>query len=88
MAVSSVLAYHTISDGFAVAACLEPDVLLVDEVLAVGDASFQQKCLDRMRTVLNQGTTLVFVSHDLAAVEATCSRGMVSVTGWSRRTAP
>jgi ABC-type polysaccharide/polyol phosphate transport system ATPase subunit len=62
--------------GFAVAAFLEPDVLLVDEVLAVGDASFQQRCLERMRTVLNQGTTLVFVSHDLAAVEATCTRGI------------
>ena len=60
--------------GFAVAAFLEPDVLLVDEVLAVGDASFQQKCLDRMRDVLAQGTTLVFVSHDLAAVESTCQR--------------
>jgi ABC-2 type transport system ATP-binding protein len=62
--------------GFAVAAFLEPDILLVDEVLAVGDASFQQKCLDRMRTVLAQGTTLVFVSHDLAAVEATCNSGV------------
>ncbi len=62
--------------GFAVAAFLEPDVLLVDEALAVGDASFQQKCLDRMRAVLAQGTTLLFVSHDLAAVEATCSRGV------------
>ena len=62
--------------GFAVAAFLEPDVLLVDEVLAVGDASFQQRCLDRMRAVLSQGTTLVFVSHDLAAVEATCARGI------------
>jgi ABC-type polysaccharide/polyol phosphate transport system ATPase subunit len=62
--------------GFAVAAFLEPDVLLVDEVLAVGDAAFQQKCLDRMRTVLTHGTTLVFVSHDLAAVEATCRRGI------------
>jgi ABC-type polysaccharide/polyol phosphate transport system ATPase subunit len=62
--------------GFAVAAFLEPDVLLVDEALAVGDASFQQKCLDRMRVVLAQGTTLVFVSHDLAALEATCSRGI------------
>ena len=46
--------------GFSVAAFLEPDVLLVDEVLAVGDARFQQKCLDRMRAVLAQGTTLVF----------------------------
>jgi ABC-2 type transport system ATP-binding protein len=62
--------------GFAVAAHLEPDILLVDEVLAVGDASFQQKCLDRMRYVLNQGTTLVYVSHDLPTVEATCSRGI------------
>jgi ABC-type polysaccharide/polyol phosphate transport system ATPase subunit len=62
--------------GFAVAAFLEPDILLVDEVLAVGDASFQQRCLDRMRTVLSQGTTLVFVSHDLAAVEATCPRAV------------
>jgi ABC-type polysaccharide/polyol phosphate transport system ATPase subunit len=62
--------------GFSVAAFLEPDILLVDEVLAVGDASFQQKCLERMRTVLNQGTTLVFVSHDLAAMEATCTRAV------------
>ena len=62
--------------GFAVAAFLEPTILLVDEVLAVGDASFQQRCLDRMRHVLAQGTTLVLVSHDLAAVEATCSRAL------------
>lgn len=62
--------------GFGVAAFLEPDILLVDEVLSVGDASFQQRCLDRMRYVLSQGTTLVFVSHDLAAVEATCARGL------------
>jgi ABC-type polysaccharide/polyol phosphate transport system ATPase subunit len=62
--------------GFAVAAFLEPNVLLVDEVLAVGDSTFQQKCLDRMRAVLAQGTTLVFVSHDLASVEATCERGV------------
>jgi ABC-type polysaccharide/polyol phosphate transport system ATPase subunit len=62
--------------GFAVAAYLEPDVLLVDEVLAVGDASFQQRCLERMRVVLNQGTTLIFVSHDLASVQAVSNRGM------------
>ena len=62
--------------GFAVAAFLEPDILLVDEVLAVGDALFQQKCLDRMRTVLQQGTTLVLVSHDLASVGAVCERGV------------
>jgi ABC-2 type transport system ATP-binding protein len=62
--------------GFAVAAFLDPDVLLVDEVLAVGDTSFQQKCLDRIQAVLEQGTTIVFVSHDLAAVQAACSRGV------------
>jgi ABC-type polysaccharide/polyol phosphate transport system ATPase subunit len=62
--------------GFAVAAFLQPDILLVDEVLAVGDASFQQRCLDRMRAVLNEGTTLVFVSHDLASIEAISSRGI------------
>lgn len=62
--------------GFSVAALLEPNILLVDEVLAVGDGAFQQKCLDRMQTLLNQGTTLVFVSHDLAAVETTCTRGL------------
>lgn len=62
--------------GFAVAAHLEPDVLLVDEVLAVGDAAFQQRCLDRMREVLQNGTTLVLVSHDLASLEAMCKRGM------------
>lgn len=62
--------------GFSIAAFLEPDVLLVDEVLAVGDAAFQQRCLEQMRSILNDGTTLVFVSHDLSAVEATCSRGV------------
>ncbi|HEV7163456.1 MAG TPA: ABC transporter ATP-binding protein, partial [Solirubrobacteraceae bacterium] len=62
--------------GFAVAAHLQPDILLVDEVLAVGDASFQQRCLDQIRAVLNEGTTLLFVSHDLAAVEASCTNGI------------
>ena len=62
--------------GFAVAAFLEPAVLVVDEVLAVGDASFQQKCLDRMRDVMAGGTTLLYVSHDLATVEAMCTRSV------------
>ena len=62
--------------GFSVAAFLEPDILLVDEILAVGDASFQQRCLERMREVLSEGTTVVYVSHDLASVEATCTRGL------------
>jgi hypothetical protein len=62
--------------GFSVAAFLQPKVLLVDEVLAVGDASFQQKCLDRIHDVVAEGTTMVFVSHDLAAVESTCRRAL------------
>jgi ABC-type polysaccharide/polyol phosphate transport system ATPase subunit len=62
--------------GFAIAAFLRPSVLLVDEVLAVGDAWFQQRCLDRMREVLNEGTTLMLVSHDLASIEATCTRAL------------
>ncbi len=62
--------------GFAVAAFLEPAVLLVDEVLAVGDSTFQQRCLERMRQVQADGTTLLFVSHDLATMEATCTRGL------------
>ncbi|MGH8890461.1 MAG: ABC transporter ATP-binding protein [Acidothermaceae bacterium] len=74
--------------GFAVAAFLEPDVLLVDEVLAVGDAAFQQRCLDRMREVLQNGTTLVIVSHDLASLEAMCSRGLWLQDGVLRSDAP
>jgi len=74
--------------GFAVAAYLNPDILLVDEVLAVGDAAFQQKCLNRMREVLLDGTTLVFVSHDLATIEATCRRGIWLHEGVVQRDGP
>lgn len=74
--------------GFAVAAFLEPSILLVDEVLAVGDATFQQRCLDRINHVLSQGTTCVFVSHDLAAVEATCARGIWLQQGVVREDGP
>lgn len=62
--------------GFGIAAFLEPDILLVDEVLAVGDAHFQQRCLDRMRQVLQAGTTLVYVSHDLPTVAAMTKRSI------------
>jgi ABC-2 type transport system ATP-binding protein len=62
--------------GFAIAAFLEPAVLLVDEVLAVGDANFQQKCLMRISEVVQNGTTLLFVSHDLASVGAMCERSL------------
>jgi lipopolysaccharide transport system ATP-binding protein len=59
--------------GFSVAAHLEPDVLIVDEVLSVGDLAFQQKCLGRMDEVAGGGRTVLFVSHNLGAVSALCS---------------
>jgi ABC-type polysaccharide/polyol phosphate transport system ATPase subunit len=74
--------------GFGVAAFLSPDILLVDEVLAVGDATFQQRCLERIRQVLYEGATLIFVSHDLAAVEATCANGVWVHNGRVHSTGP
>lgn len=62
--------------GFTVAALLDPDVLLVDEVLAVGDGAFQKRCLGRMHQVSANGTTIVYVSHDLATVENVCTRAL------------
>ncbi len=62
--------------GFAVAAHLDPDVLIVDEVLAVGDAGFQKKCLAIMGDLRTGGRTVLFVSHNMAAVENLCSRGI------------
>jgi len=62
--------------GFAVAAHLEPDILIVDEVLSVGDLAFQQKCLGRMGEVSGGGRTVLFVSHNLAAVSALCPTAM------------
>jgi ABC-type polysaccharide/polyol phosphate transport system ATPase subunit len=60
--------------GFSIAAHLDPDILLLDEVLAVGDASFQRKCIDRITELKKNGTTIVFISHDLRAVEQLCDR--------------
>jgi len=62
--------------AFAVAAHLEPEILLVDEVLAVGDASFQKKCLGKMGEVARQGRTVLFVSHNMAAVSRLCRRAL------------
>jgi lipopolysaccharide transport system ATP-binding protein len=62
--------------AFGVAAHLEPDVLLVDEVLAVGDGEFQRKCLGRMREVAGEGRTVIFVSHNLNAVQRLCTRAL------------
>ncbi len=63
--------------AFAVAAHLDPEILLVDEVLAVGDAEFQQKCLGKMRDVANQGRTVVFVSHNVSAVRRLCKSAVL-----------
>jgi lipopolysaccharide transport system ATP-binding protein len=60
--------------GFSLAAHLEPDVLLVDEAIAVGDAGFQYRCVERISTLVKEGRTLVFVSHNMSAVEALCER--------------
>ncbi|HVL69020.1 MAG TPA: ABC transporter ATP-binding protein [Vicinamibacterales bacterium] len=60
--------------GFSVAAHLEPDILLVDEVLAVGDASFQLKCIERLNELRHSGTTMLFISHDLTSIEKLCDR--------------
>ncbi len=60
--------------AFAVAAHLEPEILIVDEVLAVGDAAFQKKCLGKMGDVAKEGRTVLFVSHNMAAIESLCSR--------------
>ena len=62
--------------AFAVAAHLEPEILLIDEVLAVGDAAFQQKCLGKMSEVAGQGRTVLFVSHNMGAVDGLCARGI------------
>ena len=67
--------------AFAVAAHLEPEILLVDEVLAVGDAAFQKKCLGKLGEVARGGRTVLFVSHNLAMVEHLCTRGILLCKG-------
>lgn len=63
--------------AFAVAAHLEPEILIIDEVLAVGDAEFQKKCLGKMGEVAGEGRTVLFVSHNMTAVQALCRRGIM-----------
>ncbi len=63
--------------AFSVAAHLEPEILIVDEVLAVGDVDFQKKCLGKMHSVADSGRTVLFVSHNMGAVEGLCTRGLV-----------
>ena len=78
--------------GFSVAAHLDPDILLLDEVLAVGDAAFQQKCIQRITELKQSGTTIIFISHDLRAVQKLCDRvillkrGQIEADGDPRET--
>ncbi|HEY8227118.1 MAG TPA: ABC transporter ATP-binding protein [Pyrinomonadaceae bacterium] len=78
--------------GFSIAAHLDPHILLLDEVLAVGDAAFQEKCIERITQLKNSGTTIVFISHDLRAVGKLCDRvillksGQIEADGEPRKT--
>ena len=67
--------------AFAVAAHLEPEILIIDEVLAVGDGEFQKKCIGKMKDVAGEGRTVIFVSHDLAAVKKLCTKGILLERG-------
>lgn len=67
--------------AFAVAAHLEPEILIIDEVLAVGDAEFQKKCLGKMKDVASEGRTVIFVSHNLAAVRYLCEKAILLSKG-------
>ena len=67
--------------GFAIAAHLDPEILLVDEVLAVGDRAFQQRCYERIEALRAGGRTIVFISHDLASVERICDRAILLQRG-------
>lgn len=75
----------TLRLAFAVAAHLNPEILIIDEVLAVGDAAFQKKCLGKMESVANQGRTIFFVSHNLPAVTRLCERAILLDEGTLRR---
>src|SRR6266513_4026882 len=67
--------------AFSIAARVEPDILIIDEALAVGDAVFQHRCLRRIKELHERGTTVLFVSHDAAAVRALCSRAILLSAG-------
>jgi ABC-type methionine transport system ATPase subunit len=67
--------------GFSVAAHVDPDILIVDEVLSVGDFAFQRKCMERMATVLKSGATVIFVSHNMEAVANLCTRSLLLERG-------
>lgn len=74
--------------AFSVAAHLDPEILLVDEVLAVGDINFQKKCLGRMQEIGKDGRTILFVSHNISAVKQMCNKGLLLNDGRSIRVGP
>ena len=74
--------------GFSVAAHVDPDILIVDEVLSVGDFVFQQKCMERMTNVIRGGATVVFVSHNLRAVSELCDRALLMDHGGAKTIGP
>jgi lipopolysaccharide transport system ATP-binding protein len=78
----------TVRLAFAVAAHLEPEILLIDEVLAVGDVAFQRKCLGKMSEVAAEGRTVIFVSHNMAVIQALCQRGILLVRGTLQEDGP
>ncbi len=67
--------------AFAVAAHLEPEILIIDEVLAVGDAKFQKKCVEKMKNVSSEGRTVLFVSHNMLSIQKLCYRGILLRNG-------
>ncbi len=74
--------------GFAVAAHLEPEILVVDEVLAVGDAEFQKKCIGKMKSVSGEGRTVLFVSHNMGAIQNLCNRAVYLKNGMMINSGP
>src|SRR5262249_26047963 len=74
--------------AFAVAAHLEPEILVVDEVLAVGDAAFQEKCIGRMKTVASAGRTVLYVSHNMGSLAQLCDTGIWVANGAVRQRGP
>jgi len=67
--------------GFAVAVSIEPEILIIDEILSVGDIFFQQRCFTKMREIIESGTTFIFVTHDTAAVQNLCDRAILLESG-------
>jgi len=74
--------------AFAVAAHLDPEILIVDEVLAVGDAEFQKKCLGKMKDVAGAGRTVILVSHNMAAIQNLCERAIYLKSGKIMKSVP